>query len=100
MSRTAQWARVLAAASADLKAMPAAYNGMAREWLLGTLIAKIESAVMFRNIGMDDKADQVLAEAHAAIVRQNADLAVVRAAPTPDIRGRDAAMMRARGMRT
>lgn len=75
-ARTAQWARILDAAAADLKPVPASYSGMEREWLLGTLIGKIESAVMLRNIGMDDKADQLLAEAMAAIVASKASPAL------------------------
>lgn len=66
-ARTAQWARVLDAAMADAKPMPTAYAGMEREWLLGTLIAKVETVAMFRDLGMDDHADKHIAEAMAAI---------------------------------
>ena len=98
MSKTAQWARILDAAMADAKPMPASYSGMEREWLLGTLIAQVESVSMFRDLGMDDHADKHIAEAMAAIATHKA--ATTHGAPVQDIRGRDAALMRARGERT
>lgn len=69
MSQTARTARLLEAATADLKAsaMPAYAVGYEREWLLGTLIGKIESAAMFRDLGNIAKADELFDEALAAI---------------------------------
>lgn len=67
MSRTAKWARVLDAAMADAKPIPATSIGYEREWLLGTLIAHVEGQVMSRDLGMDDHADKHIAEAMAAI---------------------------------
>jgi hypothetical protein len=97
MSKTAQWARVLDAAMTDPKPMPISYAGMEREWLLGTLIAKVESIAMYRDLGMDDHADKHIAEAMAAIATHKA--ATEQGARVEDVRGRQAARMWAGGYR-
>ncbi len=69
MSQTARTARLLEAATTDLKAsaMPAYAVGYEREWLLGTLIGKIEGAAMFRDLGNMAKADELLDEVNIII---------------------------------
>lgn len=86
MSRTAQWARVLDAATADLIAQTRA------------------NAQAFQDIGRTFSAE--LANNFAAELEAGAPAGMYRhwiteqGARVQDIRGRDAALMRARGVRT
>lgn len=61
MSRTAQTARMLAAAERDLRAaaVPPLAAGFEREWLLGSLIGSIDAMAYFRAKDMTEDADRV-----------------------------------------
>jgi hypothetical protein len=72
MSKTAQWARILDAAAADLKAWDAAERDIAARFKADTDALR----------GDFDRA-----------------MAALSGAPVQDIRGRDSALMRARGER-
>lgn len=85
MSRTAQWARVLDAAAADLIAKTHA-NAAAFEEL-----GKTFSADIARNFAAELEAGAPAGMYRHWITEQGARV--------QDIRGRDAAMMRARGMK-
>jgi len=66
MSRTAQTARMLEAATADIKRSLAASHP--NEWLLGALIGKIQLMDTYRSVDLHDRADAVLADAMALIL--------------------------------
>ncbi|CAB4120798.1 hypothetical protein UFOVP5_35 [uncultured Caudovirales phage] len=87
MSRTAQWARMLNAANAD--------RTLATEYAskYGALSAKVKAASYALDAGLHDLSAEYLREALASLSDPHSG------APVQDIRGRDAALMRARGMR-